>query len=1068
MADIDVVIEKEREINVSLSTGGEVNTGNNLGDGEAIYDSKTGTLLNFRTLQPGFNIQFDTNTSGEIRIDAVQEVSAVWGSVGGTLSNQSDLQAALDLKTDSSSFSSHTNDSTIHFTEASIDHNSITNTHNLTSDIDHNLITNTHNLSSDIDHLNIQNIGDYTHTQIDSHINSTSNPHLIGLSNLSDYNTDYINFNTSYSDGSVEGRLQWNSDDGTLEFGLPGESVVLQIGQEQLVRVRNTTGSQIPDGSVVKHAGGSTGNFPNIELARSDTDCCVLGVTTEDIDNNSFGYVTLTGLVRDLDTSHLVEGQSIYLSSTVAGALTSVEPSAPNYVLVIGVCTISDAVNGSIFVHPELFPKLKDLSDVDGTPLTTDGQIMVWNNSSGYFDADKNINDYAISADLNTTSWDEAYSLRVDSWTSPLNFTSNVASIDQASSSVSGYLSLTDWSTFNNKLDQPYWQNNASAGRLWGGVITDATGGKVNISAGAGLTKTQTATLETTPTSLNDGQGSYTELVQWDAITDFTLAGIGYNIIFWDTSAGAFTSALKENFYSVFDFTTDFTIGRVYYDGTVVTERLCGMNRWNFDRRVQMFGEERFPVERALGMMISEVGTRNIRITSGAIWAELVNRFTIFPLADYDSSATDTFTYWYRSAVPGSWINVDSQNTISNLYYDDNSGTLATVSNNRYGVHWVYVVHDSSVHVVYGQGSYTLAQANAVTPPAILPGLVGAYATLVGKIIILKDAAAFTSTQSPFNVQFGAVAVSNHNDLSAIDGGTTDEYYHLTSAQHTVATQAASSTLSGYLTSTDWNTFNNKQDTLIAGTDYEVPLTFSTGLTRTVNTITTNDGEINHNLLLNTHNLTSDIDHNLLTNTHNLTTDIDHNLIFNTHNLSSDIDHNLLTNTHNLTTDINHNTILNTHNLTSDIDHNLLTNTHNLTTDINHNTILNTHNLTSDIDHNLLTNTHNLTTDINHNTILNTHNLTSDIDHNLLTNYAIGEHRTIDDNSTSLTDLWSASKITTELQDKAETTYAMGSIFHNNNTSEARPTGYNIVTWIGVFEPANAENNDIWINTSSG
>ena len=46
----------------------------------------------------------------------------------------------------------------------------------------------------------------------------------------------------------------------------------------------------------------------------------------------------------------------------------------------------------------------------------------------------------------------------------------------------------------------------------------------------------------------------------------------------------------------------------------------------------------------------------------------------------------------------------------------------------------------------------------------------------------------------------------------------------------------------------------------------EVPLTFSTGLTRTVDTITTNDGEINHNSLLNTHNLTTDIDHNALTN----------------------------------------------------------------------------------------------------------------------------------------------------------------------------------------------------------
>ena len=48
------------------------------------------------------------------------------------------------------------------------------------------------------------------------------------------------------------------------------------------------------------------------------------------------------------------------------------------------------------------------------------------------------------------------------------------------------------------------------------------------------------------------------------------------------------------------------------------------------------------------------------------------------------------------------------------------------------------------------------------------------------------------------------------------------------------------------------------------------------------------------------------IDHNSLVNTHNLTTDIDHSSITNTHNLTTDIDHDQLTNTHNLTTDIDH------------------------------------------------------------------------------------------------------------------------------------------------------------------
>lgn len=49
-------------------------------------------------------------------------------------------------------------------------------------------------------------------------------------------------------------------------------------------------------------------------------------------------------------------------------------------------------------------------------------------------------------------------------------------------------------------------------------------------------------------------------------------------------------------------------------------------------------------------------------------------------------------------------------------------------------------------------------------------------------------------------------------------------------------------------------------------------------------------GGVDHDALLNTHNLTTDIDHNTITNTHNLTTDIDHDSITNTHNLTTDID----------------------------------------------------------------------------------------------------------------------------------------------------------------------------------
>ena len=80
-----------------------------------------------------------------------------------------------------------------------------------------------------------------------------------------DVNVKYIDFDLLYTDGNYEGRLQWNNEDGTLEYGLAGGNVNLQIGQEIVVRVTNKTGTDIPDGSAV-YVSGAQGQRPTIVL----------------------------------------------------------------------------------------------------------------------------------------------------------------------------------------------------------------------------------------------------------------------------------------------------------------------------------------------------------------------------------------------------------------------------------------------------------------------------------------------------------------------------------------------------------------------------------------------------------------------------------------------------------------------------------------------------------------------------------------------------------------------------------------------------------------------------------
>jgi len=133
-----------------------------------------------------------------------------------------------------------------------------------------------------------------------------------------------------FNDGNTGGELSWNDTEKTLDLVTGADNVTLQLGQEVVMYVRNTTGSQISDGDVVM-VNGSQGNKPTITLAQADTVANArktIGVATQPIPNNSNGFITLIGNVRDLvlDDGTYTEGDVVYLSSTVAGGITLTQP----------------------------------------------------------------------------------------------------------------------------------------------------------------------------------------------------------------------------------------------------------------------------------------------------------------------------------------------------------------------------------------------------------------------------------------------------------------------------------------------------------------------------------------------------------------------------------------------------------------------------------------------------------------------------------------------------------------------------------------------------------------------
>lgn len=190
------------------------------------------------------------------------------------------------------------------------------------------------------------------------------------------------------------GRITWNDIDGTMDLTLKGGNVTLQVGQEQLVRVVNKTATNITLQESAYQAvrvTGAQGQRLKVDLAQATSDLLsaeTIGLVTETIDNNQEGFVTISGLVRGINTTGSLQdetwadGDILYLSPTVAGQITNIKPVAPNHLIVIGYVVRAHITQGSIFVKVNNGYELDELHNVRITGTPSYGQVLVYGTSS--------------------------------------------------------------------------------------------------------------------------------------------------------------------------------------------------------------------------------------------------------------------------------------------------------------------------------------------------------------------------------------------------------------------------------------------------------------------------------------------------------------------------------------------------------------------------------------------------------------------------------------------------------------------------------------------------------------
>jgi len=199
--------------------------------------------------------------------------------------------------------------------------------------------------------------------------------------------------NTPTNIPTAAGSMYYNDTDGTLDLILKGGNVKLQIGQESVVRVVNKTSTNI---SLLEanyqavRVTGAQGQRLKVDLAQATTDQLsaeTIGLVTETIANNQEGFITTSGLVRNINTTGSLQGETwadgdvLYLSPTVAGRITKVKPIAPNHLVIIGYVIHAHATQGTIFVKVDNGYELDELHNVK-IDTATNNEVLAYTSAT--------------------------------------------------------------------------------------------------------------------------------------------------------------------------------------------------------------------------------------------------------------------------------------------------------------------------------------------------------------------------------------------------------------------------------------------------------------------------------------------------------------------------------------------------------------------------------------------------------------------------------------------------------------------------------------------------------------
>jgi hypothetical protein len=334
-----------------------------------------------------------------------------------------------------------------------------------------------------------------------------------------------------------------------------------------------------------------------------------------------------------------------------------------------------------------------------------------------------------------------------------------------ATTSVDGYLTSTDWATFNGKqanigapasligdtgkfleatgaTTSAWSKMRYNAGTLTVPVVTDNGSGLIDV--GAFTVRFNTAA---------DFTGVFVDMAA-PALTGLQLVANTYTYVVADYNGGTPTVYATTN-NDIVNHSTIINVTQFYWEnlGAVNETHILSTGQYGLGLTNKighrLIHTERFGYES--GLTLTEYGTRNIAIADGHIWYDGEE---ISTLSVATATAGQETHFYYHAA--GVWA-LSTATQYNNSQYDNGTDLVSLSGSSRYAVNWLYKCANGSDRcsfMLLGGGNYTLSAAQNTQAPASIPDVVRKQAILVGRIIVKNGDPTATQIDSAFNVYF--------------------------------------------------------------------------------------------------------------------------------------------------------------------------------------------------------------------------------------------------------------------------------------------------------------------------